>query len=151
MWADCLGFWSLKKCPQPQTRWGRFLKPQRKPRNVFPGAFGDSSITSRSGTGPFFKRDPPKRWCGGFGEGVQKKKGGDFVMSSRIVFCVFFWFGIRFLNGVLIIICSSKIDGRCLILIDQNVSKGWFNHHEIHVVWQTPIFWPQREGQIFWI
>ena len=61
-----------------------------KTRNVFPGAFGDSSITSRSGTGPFFNRDPPKKMVRGFGESVQQKKGGDSVMSSRIFLCVFF-------------------------------------------------------------
>ena len=89
MWADCLGFDHSKNAPNPKPVGERFLKPQRKPEtpqvpSVIPALPPDPEQDL------FLNQDPPQKMVGG-SEKVCKKKGEDFVMSSRIFVVCFFY------------------------------------------------------------
>lgn len=90
MWADCLGFWSLKRCPQPQTRWWRFLKPQRKPETFSQVPSVIPALPPDPEQDRFLTEIPPKKWCGGSEKVCNKKKEG-ILWCHPEFFCVCFF------------------------------------------------------------
>ena len=91
MWADCLGFWSLKKCPQPQTRWVAIPQATTKTTKRFPRCLRWFQHYLQIRNRTFFWTEIPqkdgagvrKKWC--------KQKGGEFCDGIPNCFlCVFF-------------------------------------------------------------